>query len=106
MPGLYEPALGSAAMAVPPEQREWEALFAARTRGDVGEGIASVLAMLGMPDLISFAGGFPDPATFPRERAASLLREFADAGEVSAFQYAPTEGLAATRDALAGRIER
>ena len=39
----------------------WEALAAARTRGDVGEGIASVLALLGLPDLISFAGGFPDP---------------------------------------------
>jgi 2-aminoadipate transaminase len=93
-------------MAVTPEQRQWEALFAARTRGDVGEGIASVLAMLGMPDLISFAGGFPDPETFPRERAASLLAEFAEAGEISAFQYAPTQGLAGTRDALAGRIER
>ena len=93
-------------MAVTPEQRRWEALFAARTRGDVGEGIASVLAMLGMPDLISFAGGFPDPETFPRERASALLQEFAETGEVSAFQYAPTQGLAGARDALAGRIER
>jgi 2-aminoadipate transaminase len=91
---------------VTPEQRQWDALFAARTRGDVGEGIASVLAMLGMPDLISFAGGFPDPETFPRERASQLLAEFAESGEVSAFQYAPTQGLAGTRDALAGRIER
>src|SRR4051812_2001330 len=62
--------------------------------------------MLGMPDLISFAGGFPDPETFPRARAAELLAEFAESGEVSAFQYAPTQGLAGTRDALAGRIER
>ncbi|MGZ8694739.1 MAG: aminotransferase-like domain-containing protein [Gaiellaceae bacterium] len=93
-------------MAVTPEQQRWEALFAARTRGDVGEGIASVLAMLGMPDLISFAGGFPDPATFPRERASELLQEFAATGESSAFQYAPTEGLAGARDALAGRLER
>ncbi len=95
----------SRAMAVTPETREWEALFAARTRGDVGEGIAEVLAFLGLPDVISFAGGFPDPVTFPRERAAQLLQEFAVSGEVSAFQYAPTRGLAGTRDALAGRIE-
>ncbi len=93
-------------MAVTPEQRRWEALLAARTRGDVGEGIASVLAMLGMPDLISFAGGFPDPETFPRERAAQLLAEFAEAGESQAFQYAPTQGLAGALDALAGRLER
>jgi 2-aminoadipate transaminase len=80
-------------------------LFAARTRGDVGAGIADILALLGVPDLISFAGGFPDPLTFPRERAAALLAEFAEAGEASAFQYAPTRGLAGPLDALAGRLE-
>ena len=91
-------------MAVTPDIQR-EALFAARTRGDVGEGIASVLALLGMPDVISFAGGFPDPATFPRERAASLLQEFAAGGEASAFQYAPTRGLAGPLDALSDRLE-
>jgi 2-aminoadipate transaminase len=92
-------------MATTPETRRWEERFAARTRGDVGEGIAAVLAFLGMPDLISFAGGFPDPRTFPREHASTLLAEFAAAGEVSAFQYAPTRGLAGPLDALAGRID-
>ncbi|MDX6485263.1 MAG: 2-aminoadipate transaminase [Gaiellaceae bacterium] len=92
-------------MAVTPETQQWETLFAARTRGDVGEGIARVLAFLGMPGIISFAGGFPDPRTFPRERASALLAEFAAAGEVSAFQYAPTRGLAGPLDAVAGRIE-
>ena len=93
-------------MAVTPEQQQWEALFAARTRGDVGEGIASVLAMLGMPDLISFAGGFPDPETFPRERAAALLQEFAEAGESAPSSTRRREGLAGHADALAGRLER
>ena len=92
-------------MAVARETPRWEQLFAARTRGDVGEGIATVLAFLGRPDLISFAGGFPDPLTFPRERAAALLAEFAAAGESAAFQYAPTRGLAGTLDAVAGRLE-
>src|SRR5262249_31046885 len=79
--------------------------FAERTRGEVGDGIASVLAILGRTDLISFAGGFPDPQTFPRERAAALLAEFAAGGESTAFQYGPTRGLAGTLDAMAGRIE-
>src|SRR5215210_5959917 len=92
-------------MAVARETPPWDRLFAARTRGEVGEGIAAVLAFLGVPDVISFAGGFPDPRTFPRERAATLLAEFAAAGEASAFQYAPTRGLAGTLDALAGRLE-
>jgi 2-aminoadipate transaminase len=92
-------------MAVTPEAARWERLFAARTHGDVGEGIAAVLAFLGLPDVISFAGGFPDPRTFPRDRASELLAEFAAAGEASAFQYAPTRGLAGPLDALASRLE-
>jgi 2-aminoadipate transaminase len=92
-------------MAVTSDTGRWEALFAARTRGDVGEGIAFVLGFLGRADLISFAGGFPDPLTFPREQAAALLAEFAASGEATAFQYAPTRGLAGTLDAVAGRLE-
>lgn len=92
-------------MAVTPKRRAWERLFAARTRGEGGEGIASVLASLAKPDLISFAGGFPDPRTFPRGRTAALLAEFAAEGEASAFQYAPSRGLEGALDALAGRIE-
>ena len=92
-------------MAVASETPRWDSLFAARTRGEVGDGIAAVLAFLGLPDVISFAGGFPDPRTFPRDRAAALLAEFAAAGEATAFQYAPTRGLAGTLDALAGRLE-
>ena len=55
--------------------------------------------------MISFAGGFPDPETFPRERVSALLQEFAAAGELSAFQYAPTRGLAGPLDAFADRLE-
>jgi 2-aminoadipate transaminase len=92
-------------MAITPQTRDFGELFAARTRGDVGDGIAAILGLLGVPDLISFAGGFPDPLTFPRERAATLLAEFAADGEASAFQYAPTRGLEGPLDALAGRLE-
>jgi 2-aminoadipate transaminase len=78
---------------------------ARRAQGAVGDGIASVLAFLGMPDIVSFAGGFPDPETFPREQVAALFEEFAASCEANAFQYAPTRGLAGTLDVLAGRLE-
>ena len=93
-------------MALAFDSVRWEQLAAARTRGDVGDGIVSVLAVLGRPDVISFAGGFPDPKTFPRERVAAILEEFAAAGESTAFQYAPTRGLDGARSALADRLER
>jgi 2-aminoadipate transaminase len=93
-------------MTVASDSARWEALAAGRTRRDVGDGIASVLALLGQPDVISFAGGFPDPETFPRERIAALLQEFATAGDSSAFQYTPTRGLAGPLDAFADRLQR
>jgi 2-aminoadipate transaminase len=94
------------AVATTPALGRWDVASAARTRGDVGDGIATVLAFLGMPDIISFAGGFPDPETFPRERVSTLFAEFAASGEAAAFQYAPTRGLAGTLDALAARLEQ
>jgi len=92
-------------VAVTPRSARWEELFAIRTRGGAGEGIAAILGFLGHPDLISFAGGFPDAATFPAERTAALLQELASTGDTSAFQYAPTHGLAGTRDVIASRLE-
>ena len=92
-------------MAVTPQASRWDALYAGRTHGEVGDGIVAVLALLGVPGLISFAGGFPDPRTFPRERVAEVLAELAEAGEVKAFQYAPTQGLPGALNAFAERIE-
>ena len=89
-------------MTVTPETGRWDAFAAARTRGDVGEGIASVLALLGMPDVISFAGGFPDPETFPRERVSALLQEFVAVGRE---QRVPVRADAWARRA-AGRVRR
>jgi 2-aminoadipate transaminase len=92
-------------MTVTPETRSWDELFAARTRAGVGEGLVAILALAGNADLISFAGGFPDPQTFPGGVTASLLDELVSAGDASAFQYAPTRGLPGPLDALAARLE-
>jgi 2-aminoadipate transaminase len=93
-------------MAVDQEIRRWEAAFARRTRGGAGEGLIAILAGAGATDVISFAGGFPDPSTFPAREIAAILAELAESGEASAFQYAPTQGLPGPRDFVAGRLER
>jgi 2-aminoadipate transaminase len=93
-------------VAVEPELRRWDAVFAARTRGGAGEGLLEILALAGAQDVISLAGGFPDPATFPGPVVAEILRGLVEDGDVSPFQYAPTNGLAGPRDYVAGRLER
>ena len=92
-------------MAVVAEARRWSELFAERTRGDVGGAILEILALAGNTELIPFAGGFPDPQTFPGERAAAFLDELVAAGDLGPFQYSPTRGLPGPLDALAARLE-
>src|SRR6266542_2391734 len=84
-------------MGITQRREGWEDLFATRTRGDVGEGLGSILALSTATDLISFSGGFPDPATFPGPVLAEILRRLIAAGDASAMQYAPTPGLPGPR---------
>jgi 2-aminoadipate transaminase len=57
------------------------------------------------PEIISFGGGYPDPALFPmaelREVYARLL-----AGDPAVLQYCPSDGLPALRAQVAERLRR
>jgi len=92
-------------MAVTPVARRWSELFAERTRAGVGGGILEILALAADTQLIPFAGGFPDPQTFPAAQAAAFLDEIVRSGDLSALEYTPTRGLAGPLDALAQRLE-
>ena len=92
-------------MAVVAGARRWNELFAERTRADVGGAILEILALAGNTALIPFAGGFPDPQTFPGKRAAEFLDELVADGDLGPFQYSPTRGLPGPLDALAARLE-
>jgi len=85
--------------------RGWSELFAQRTRAEVGGGLYEILALAADKTLIPFAGGFPDPQTFPAARTAALLEEMVASGDLSALQYSPTRGLPGPLDALAARVD-
>jgi 2-aminoadipate transaminase len=85
--------------------RSWSDLFAGRTRAGVGEGLVAILSLADNTDIISLAGGFPDPQTFPAKSAAALFHELASSGDASALQYAPTRGLPGLLEVVAGRVE-
>ncbi len=93
-------------MTTTEERGAWTDLFATRASGDADDGLASILALSTATDLISFAGGFPDPATFPGPVLAEILGDLLRAGDASALQYAPTPGLPGFREFLTTRIER
>ena len=78
--------------------------FARRTVGEGRDALAAILALLDADGVIPFAGGFPDPATFPGEVLADLLRELCLSGDSSAFQYSPVGGLPGPRAFIRDRI--
>ena len=74
--------------------------FADRLSNVETSAIRELFKLLGKPGIISFAGGFPDPAMFDveglKEASANVLRE--EPGP--ALQYGATEGYQPLRDQL------
>ena len=85
-------------------QTGWSERFARRTRS-MGDELTTILAG-SPPGVLSLAGGFPNPATFPTtvldEIVMRLVRD--DAG--IALQYAPCEGVPSFREYLCDRQEQ
>lgn len=86
--------------------RDWEPAYARRAEGMKASEIRELLKILERPDIISFAGGIPDPALFPTEAAAAAYAE-ALAGEgnaAAALQYSVSEGYTPLREWIAGHM--
>src|SRR5690348_7567870 len=87
------------------EQHDWSAGLARRTHTLGGGEITAILALAGATDVITFSGGFPDPATFPTEVLAEIAGRLIAGDAAVALQYTATEGIAGVRDYVAGRLE-
>jgi 2-aminoadipate transaminase len=86
------------------EQHDWSAGLAQRTRTLGGGEITAILALAGATDVITFSGGFPDPATFPTEILGQIAGRLIAGDAAVALQYTATEGIAGVRDYVAGRL--
>ncbi|MFA6334045.1 MAG: PLP-dependent aminotransferase family protein [Bacteroidales bacterium] len=65
--------------------------------------IRDLLSVANRPEVISFAGGFPNPTTFPIEDLKSIMQEVLETEGTSALQYGSTEGNDKLRELLAKR---
>lgn len=78
-------------------------LFATRAGRMKASEIRELLKLLDQPDVISFAGGIPDPAMFPAEAFANAMaRALQNPGQ--ALQYAASEGYLPLRQWIAGHM--
>jgi 2-aminoadipate transaminase len=66
--------------------------------------VTAILALAERPDVISLAGGLPDPAVFPLERVReSMDKVFRDDG-AAALNYGPNPGFTRLREWIAARM--
>ncbi|HLP66533.1 MAG TPA: PLP-dependent aminotransferase family protein [Rhizobium sp.] len=85
----------------------WEAIFATRSSRMRASEIRELLKLLDKPDIISFAGGIPDPKLFPDEQFKAAYGDvFAGEGAGAALQYSVSEGYKPLREWLQGEMGR
>jgi len=82
----------------------WNDRFAERMAHVRASEIRELLKLLDQPDILSFAGGIPDPAMFPAERIQALYGEVLAESGAQALQYSVSEGLPALRRWIAERM--
>lgn len=70
-----------------------------------GEFTASILAAAASPDLISFAGGLPNPVSFPVAEMEKATQKVLEENGVIALQYSGTQGYKPLREWIAKRYE-
>jgi 2-aminoadipate transaminase len=68
--------------------------------------IREILKITERPEVISFAGGLPSPATFPIELMRKAFDKVLDTQGKSALQYGPTEGYAPLREWIAANLRK
>lgn len=81
--------------------------LASRTSRMHASEIRELLKLLGRPDIISFAGGIPDPNLFPTEAFRDAFDAIMSGPEQqAALQYAPSEGYGPLREWLVQYMAR
>ncbi len=84
---------------------EWSHVLATRTARMKASEIRELLKLLDQPDIISFAGGIPDPALFPKDAFRDgFAAALSDATATAALQYSVSEGYRPLRDWIAGQM--
>ncbi|PRD45137.1 GntR family transcriptional regulator [Phyllobacterium phragmitis] len=83
----------------------WENIFATRSSRMRASEIRQLLKLLERPDIISFAGGIPDPALFPDAAFREAYGEILGGPETAAaLQYSVSEGYGPLREWIGGQM--
>jgi DNA-binding transcriptional MocR family regulator len=86
---------------------QWNNVLATRNARMKASEIRELLKLLDQPDIISFAGGIPDPALFPKDAFRVAYAEaLNDATATAALQYSVSEGYKPLREWIMGEMAK
>ena len=85
---------------------DWNNVLATRSSRMKASEIRELLKLLDQPDIISFAGGIPDPALFPAEAFKDAFSDALTTQASAALQYSVSEGYKPLREWIAGEMAK
>ncbi len=85
-----------------PTPMQWQ--FSQRAQKLQSSVIREILKVTMRPEIISFAGGLPSPATFPIDQMRAAFDKVLDSHGKVALQYGPTDGYAPLREWIANSL--
>ena len=99
----HGPTLSETSMKIDnPHPIEWR--FSERAQQLQSSFIREILKITQRPEIISFAGGLPSPATFPVEHMKAAFDKVLTENGKTALQYGPTDGYPLLREWIANSL--
>ncbi len=71
---------------------DYNKLFSKVVSRSKASAIRELLKVISRPEIISFAGGLPDPTLFPTKEVAEIMQDVVNNSSKEALQYGTTEG--------------
>lgn len=84
----------------------FEQYFSQRIKNTPSSFIREILKVTQNPEIISFAGGLPNPISFPQEELKISMNRIADTYGAKIYQYSTTLGLDSLRQYIVDRYKR
>lgn len=83
----------------------FEEFYSERIKRTPSSFIREILKVTQRPDIISFAGGLPNPISFPQEELKVSMNRIADKYGAKIYQYSTTTGLDSLREFIVSRYK-
>lgn len=84
----------------------FEKFFSQRIKNTPSSFIREILKVTQRPEIISFAGGLPNPISFPQEELKVSMNRIAEKYGAKIYQYSTTLGLDSLRQYIADRYKK